>query len=236
MKVVILAGGYGSRIADHSELPKPMIPLGNFPIIVHVMKIYIRQGFKEFLIPVGYKSKIIKEYFRKNKSFFSDCNIKIIDTGRDSLTGTRLKKIKKYIKEKNFMLTYADGLSNINLKKLLLFHKKHKKVVTLTAVHPPARFGELNLLGNMVKRFEEKPQLQRGWINGGFFILKKEFLNYIPKKNVQIEREPLITATKKKQFMAYKHKSFWYCIDNRRDLKAAEKMYKEKNVPWLKTI
>ena len=174
MKVVILAGGYGSRIADHSALPKPMIPIGKYPIIVHIMKIYIKFGFKDFIIPVGYKGEIIKNYFKKNRKQFKDCNIKIVNTGINSLTGTRLKKIKKFITDDNFMLTYGDGLSDIDLNKLIKFHNKHKKVVTLTAVHPPARFGELKLTGNVVQTFEEKPQLQKSWINGGFFVLKKE--------------------------------------------------------------
>jgi len=234
MKVVILAGGYGSRIADYSELPKPMIPIGKYPIIVHIMKIYIKYGFKDFIIPIGYKGKIIQNYFRKNKKKFKNCNIKIINTGINSLTGTRLKKIKKFLTDDNFMLTYGDGLSDINLHKLVKFHKKHKKVVTLTAVHPPARFGELKLSGNVVKSFQEKPQLQDGWINGGFFVLNKKFIKYIPKKNVQIEREPLTKAAEKKQFMAYKHTSFWYCIDNRRDLKVIERMCRKGKEPWNK--
>lgn len=234
MKVVILAGGYGSRIADHSELPKPMIPIGKYPILVHIMKIYIKYGFKDFIIPVGYKGNIIKNYFKKNSKKFKNCNIKIVSTGINSLTGTRLKKIKKFLTDDNFMLTYGDGLCDINLHKLIKFHKKHNKIVTLTAVNPPARFGELMLTGNIVKKFEEKPQLQKSWINGGFFVLKKKFIDYIPKNDVQIEREPLIKAAKKKQFMAYKHSSFWYCIDNRRDLKLIEKMCRGGQEPWNK--
>ena len=232
MKVVILAGGFGSRIADHSDLPKPMIPIGRKPIIAHIMQIYIKQGFKDFILAVGYKGNIIKRYFKGNK-IFSQANIKIVDTGINSLTGRRLKKIRHLISEDNFMLTYGDGLSNINLKKLIKFHKKHKKTVTVTAVHPPARFGELELSGNRVKVFMEKPQLQKGWINGGFFILKKNFFNYIPNKNVSLERYPLGRAAKEKEFMAYKHDKFWYCIDNRRDHKIIQNLYKKGNPPWI---
>ena len=234
MKVVILAGGFGSRIADHSVLPKPMIPVGKYPIIEHIMRIYIQQGFRKFIIPVGYKGEIIKKFFKKKNKIFSGCEIQIVNTGLNSHTGTRLEKIKHLINEDNFMLTYGDGLSNINLKRLIRFHIKHKKTVTVTAVHPPARFGELEInLNNVVKSFEEKPQLQSGWINGGFFVLKKNFFDLIPKKNVMIEREPLALASKKKQFMAFKHENFWYCIDNRRDHKIIEKIYRKGNAPWL---
>jgi glucose-1-phosphate cytidylyltransferase len=234
MKVVILAGGFGSRIADHSVLPKPMIPVGKYPIIEHIMRIYIQQGFKKFIIPVGYKGEIIEKFFKKNKKIFSGCEIQVIKTGLNSYTGERLKKIKHLITEENFMVTYGDGLSNIDLKKLIKFHIKHKKTVTVTAVHPPARFGELELnSNNIVKSFTEKPQLQSGWINGGFFVFKKNFFNLIPSENVMLERKPLALASRKKQFMAFKHESFWYCIDNRRDHEIIQKIYRKGNAPWL---
>ena len=231
MKVVILAGGFGTRIADHSNLPKPMISINGKPIISHILEIFISQGFTDFLIAVGYKGHIIKKYFKQN---FIEYNIKVVDTGLKTLTGNRLKKLKNYLNEDNFMLTYGDGLCNINLKKLLKFHRSHKKLVTVTAVHPPARFGELLLKRTNVINFEEKPQLQKGWINGGFFIFKKEFLDLIPKKQVMLEREPLKVAVKKKQFMAFKHKFFWHCMDNRRDHSNLEKLCKLKKLPWLK--
>ena len=231
MKVVILAGGFGTRIAEHSDLPKPMISINGKPIISHILEIFISQGFTDFLIAVGYKGHIIKKYFKQN---FLEYNIKVVETGLNTLTGNRLKKLKNYLNEDNFMLTYGDGLCNINLKKLLKFHKSHKKLVTVTAVHPPARFGELLLKGTNVINFEEKPQLQKGWINGGFFIFKKEFLELIPKKQVMLEREPLKIAVKKKQFMAFKHKFFWHCMDNRRDRSNLEKLCKLKKLPWLK--
>ena len=231
MKVVILAGGFGTRIADYSDLPKPMISINGKPIISHILEIFISQGFTDFLIAVGYKGHIIKKYFKQN---FIEYNIKVVETGLNTLTGNRLKKLKNYLNEDNFMLTYGDGLCNINLKKLLKFHRSHKKLVTVTAVHPPARFGELLLKRTNVINFEEKPQLQKGWINGGFFIFKKEFLDLIPKKQVMLEREPLKIAVKKKQFMAFKHKFFWHCMDNRRDHSNLEKLCKLKKLPWLK--
>ena len=194
MKVVILAGGLGTRISDHSDLPKPMISINGIPIIAHILKIFINQGFNEFIIAVGYKGNIIKKYFEKN---FLQNNIQVVDTGLKTLTGNRLKKLKGFLPEENFMLTYGDGLCNVDLKKLSKFHLNHQKLVTVTAVHPPARFGELVLKKNNVINFEEKPQLQKGWINGGFFVFKKEFLDLIPKKQVMLEREPLKIVVKK---------------------------------------
>ena len=233
MIVVILAGGFGTRIADHSELPKPMIPIGGRPIISHILDIYSLQGYKEFIIAAGYKREVIKNYFKKNKKKFSNMNIQVVDTGLKTFTGNRLKKLKKFIKGENFMLTYGDGLCNIDLNKLVKFHLNHNKMATITAVHPPARFGELVLDGNSVKTFKEKPQLQKGWINGGFFVFKKKFLNLIPNKTVMLEREPLSKIIKAQEFMAYKHNNFWYCMDNRRDHSNLEKMCKFKKVPWL---
>jgi|TARA_B100001964_G_scaffold226361_1_gene275196 glucose-1-phosphate cytidylyltransferase len=233
MIVVILAGGFGTRIADHSELPKPMIPIGGRPIISHILDIYSLQGYKEFIIAAGYKGEVIKNYFKKNKKKFSNMNIQVVDTGLKTFTGNRLKKLKKFIKGENFMLTYGDGLCNIDLNKLVKFHLNHNKMATITAVHPPARFGELVLDGNSVKTFKEKPQLQKGWINGGFFVFKKKFLNLIPNKTVMLEREPLSKIIKAQEFMAYKHNNFWYCMDNRRDYFNLEKMCKFKKVPWL---
>ena len=233
MKVVILAGGLGTRISEYTKtIPKPMIKIFGKPILHRIIDHYISYGHKEFYIALGYKGNVIKEYFRKKK-FNKEISINLIETGKNTMTGGRLKRLKKYLDD-TFLLTYGDGLSDINLHKLVKFHKKHKKVVTLTAVHPPARFGELKLSGNVVKSFQEKPQLQDGWINGGFFVLNKKFIKYIPKKNVQIEREPLTKAAEKKQFMAYKHTSFWYCIDNRRDLKVIERMCRKGKEPWNK--
>ena len=176
MKVVILAGGKGTRISEYTKiLPKPMIKIGTKPILEHIINYYIKFGFKDFIIASGYKHSIIKDYFKK-KNFSAKINV--IDTGVETLTGSRLKKLSNELNE-TFMLTYGDGLSNLNLKKLLRFHKSNKKLITLTAVHPPARFGELSIVKDIVTNFEEKPQLQKGWINGGFFVVEPEFLKLI---------------------------------------------------------
>ena len=231
MKVVILAGGKGTRVSEYTRLiPKPMVPIGSKPILEHIIKYYMKFGFKEFIIASGYKHSIIENYFKNKKNF---AKIKVINTGVETLTGSRLKKLANELKE-TFMLTYGDGLSNINLKKLLNFHKKSKKKITLTAVHPPARFGELSISRGTVTKFEEKPQLQKGWINGGFFVIEPEFLKFIENKNVMLERSPLTKAVKTKNLAAYKHKGFWFCMDTLRDKKVLDAMIKNKKSPWLK--
>lgn len=230
MKVVILAGGKGTRISEYtSSIPKPMVPIGSKPILEHIINYYIKYGFKDFIIAAGYKYKIIKNYFRNKKI---SAKINVINTGIETLTGSRLKKLKNRLKD-TFMLTYGDGLSNINLKKLLNFHKKNKKKITLTAVHPPARFGELSMTKNLVTRFEEKPQLKKGWINGGFFVVEPEFLKLIGNKNVMLEKSPITKAVKTKNLVAYKHYGFWFCMDTLRDKKVLEKMVKNNKCPWL---
>ena len=231
MKVVILAGGKGTRVSEYTRLiPKPMVPIGSKPILEHIIKYYMKFGFKEFIIASGYKHSIIENYFKNKKNF---AKIKVINTGVETLTGSRLKKLANELKE-FFMLTYGDGLTNINLKKLLNFHKKSKKKITLTAVHPPARFGELSISRGTVTKFEEKPQLQKGWINGGFFVIEPEFLKFIENKNVMLERSPLTKAVKTKNLAAYKHKGFWFCMDTLRDKKVLDTMIKNKKSPWLK--
>ena len=231
MKVVILAGGKGTRISEYTKvLPKPMIKVGSKPILEHIINYYIKFGFKDFIIASGYKHAVIREYFKKKK--FS-AKINVINTGVETLTGSRLKKLSSKLNER-FMLTYGDGLSNINLKKLLNFHIKRKKKITLTAVHPPARFGELSIAKDLVTDFEEKPQLQRGWINGGFFVVEPEFLKLIGNKNVMLERAPLKNAVKTKNLAAYQHKGFWFCMDTLRDKKVLDSLVKNKKSPWLK--
>ena len=231
MKVVILAGGKGTRISEYTKvLPKPMIKVGSKPILEHIINYYIKFGFKDFIIASGYKHTIIKEYFKK-KNFSAKINV--IDTGVETLTGSRLKKLSSELNER-FMLTYGDGLSNINLKQLLNFHIKRKKIITLSAVHPPARFGELSIVRDIVSDFEEKPQLQRGWINGGFFVVEPEFLKLIGNKNVMLERSPLKNAVKTKNLAAYQHKGFWFCMDTLRDKKVLDSLVKNKKSPWLK--
>jgi glucose-1-phosphate cytidylyltransferase len=224
MKVVILAGGFGTRISEYTKIiPKPMIAINKKPILVHIMEHYVKFGFNEFYIALGYKGHIIKKYF-KNKKFQWD--VKLINTGLKTMTGGRLKRLKKFLKKETFFLTYGDGVSNVNLQKLLLFHKKNKKLVTLTAVRPPARFGAIKLSGNKVKVFKEKDIMDEGWINGGFFVMEPKFLDYIKNDNTFLEKEPLEKASKKKQLFAFKHEGFWQCMDTKRDKDKLEKILK----------
>ena len=230
MKVILLAGGLGTRLSEYTEtIPKPMIDIGGKPMLLHIMKHYAKYGYKDFYIALGYKGEIIKKFF--NKKFF-DWNINLIETGKNTMTGGRLKRLKKYIGEETFMMTYGDGLSNINLKKLLKFHKKNKKLVTLTAVRPPGRFGALKLNGKRVSYFKEKSRLDEGWINGGFFVMEPEFIKFIKNDNTFLEREPLERVTKKRQLMAFRHTGFWKCMDTKRDRDELEDIFL-KNASWL---
>ena len=216
MKVVILAGGLGTRISEYTKtIPKPMIKVCNKPLIYFIMKHYANCGFKDFYIALGYKGHIIKKYFEK-KNF--GWNINLIDTGQKTMTGGRLKRLKKHLGDKPFMLTYGDGISNVNIKKLINFHKKNKKLVTLTAARPPARFGVIKILGSKVKYFKEKSKLDEGWINGGFFVMQPQFLDYIKNDQTFLEREPMELLTKKNQLVAFKHYDFWQCMDTKRDM------------------
>ena len=226
MKVVILAGGLGTRISEYTKsIPKPMIKIQNKPIIFHIMKIYADHGFKDFLVALGYKGNVIKKYF-KNKNY--GWNIKLVDTGKHTMTGGRLKRLKKYLKKETFMMTYGDGISDINLNKLLSFHKKNKSLITLTAVRPTARFGALKLKGKHVKYFKEKSKMDQGWINGGFFVIEPNFIDYIKNDKTFLEREPLEKATKNKKLLAYKHNGNWQCMDTKRDKEILEELFKKK--------
>ena len=226
MKVVLLAGGFGTRLSEYTKtIPKPMICIGDKPLLFHIMKLYAKYGFKDFYIALGYKGEIIKKFF--DKKFF-DWNINLIETGRNTMTGGRLKRLKKYIGNETFMMTYGDGLSSINLKKLLKFHKKNKKLMTLAAVRPPARFGVIKFKGQHVSYFKEKSKLDEGWINGGFFVIEPEFLKYIKNDNTYLEREPLETVAKKGQLTAFKHNGFWQCVDTKRDIDKLNKTLSTK--------
>ena len=230
MKVILLAGGLGTRLSEYTKtIPKPMIDIGGKPMLFHIMKHYAKYGYKDFYIALGYRGEIIKKFFNKN---FFDWNINLIETGKNTMTGGRLKRLKKYIGEETFMMTYGDGLSNINLKKLLKFHKKNKKLVTLTAVRPPGRFGALKLDGKRVSYFKEKSRLDEGWINGGFFVMEPEFIKFIKNDNTFLEREPLERVTKKRQLMAFRHTGFWKCMDTKRDRDELEDIFL-KNASWL---
>jgi glucose-1-phosphate cytidylyltransferase len=233
MKAVILCGGKGTRIAEEtSVIPKPMVKIGDKPILWHIMKSFSSFGIDDFILAAGYKGQVIKDNIKTFKEFGK---VEILDTGENTMTGGRILRTKKFLaKEEKFMMTYGDGLSDINLKKLLSFHNSHKKIATVTAVHPPVRFGELNLKNDIVETFEEKPQAKAGWINGGFFILNNKIFDYIKNDNTIFEREPLVTLCKEQQLMAYKHEKFWHCMDTLRDKIVLNKMFNNKNTPWLK--
>jgi glucose-1-phosphate cytidylyltransferase len=238
MKVIILAGGLGTRLGDYTHLiPKPMVKIGPYPIIVHIIKHYINHGLNDFILATGYKSHIFKKYFKNFKkagvSFDAKilnqkCKINILDTGQNTLTGGRLKRVSKYLKKnEKFMFTYGDGISNVNIKKLLNFHNKEKKLITVTAVRPPARFGEIIIKKNIVSNFKEKPQTSDSWINGGFFVADSSFLNFIRGDREILEKWPLELAAKKKQLSAYKHFGFWKCMDVKRDREELQQIYKK---------
>ena len=227
MKVVILAGGLGTRISEFTKLiPKPMIEVCKKPLIYFIMKHYANHGFKDFYIALGYKGHVIKKYFKNNNFGW---NINLIDTGQKTMTGGRLKRLKKFLRNEPFMLTYGDGLSNVDIKKLLKFHIKNKKLVTLTAARPPTRFGAIKITGNKVKYFKEKAKLDEGWINGGFFVMQPEFLNYIKNDQTFLEREPMEMLTKKNQLIAFKHYNFWQCMDTKRDRDNLNIILKKRN-------
>jgi len=231
MKIVILCGGKGTRLSEETtKIPKPMVIIGNKPILIHIMNFYKFYGFNDFILAAGYKQNIIRNYFKKNKSFNT---VKIVNTGQNTLTGGRLLRLKKYFnKNENFMLTYGDGITNLNLKKLIKLHKKNNKIATMTAVKPPVRFGELKIKNNLVKQFKEKPQSSAGWINGGFFCMNYKIFKYL-KDDTMLERETLEKLVKLKQLAAYKYYGFWQCMDTLRDKILLNKILKKKKELWL---
>jgi glucose-1-phosphate cytidylyltransferase len=236
MKLVILAGGFGTRIAEETDfIPKPMVLIGNRPILWHIIKYYSVFNFSEFIICGGYKIGIIKNYFKnlkKNSNTIENYwKVKVINTGKNSNTGERLKRIKKYVGEV-FCLTYGDGLSNVNIDKLISFHKKNQGVVTLTAVKPESRFGKLFFKGNKVSKFIEKDHTKESWVNGGFFVCKKEIFKYLNKNNIILESEVLSLLAKKNKLIAYKHNDFWYCMDTLRDKRYLNNIWLSKKAPW----
>ena len=252
MKVILLAGGYGTRLADYSSvIPKPMVTIGNKPILWRIMNHYAEYGHHDFYVALGYKSEVIKEYFLNYYTLNNDFSVNLAsgdieinqvnklnwrvtlaDTGLNTMTGGRLKKMKKYIGGDTFLLSYGDGISDVNIDKLLKFHKSHGKLITVTAVHPSARFGELVLDdNNIVRKFEEKPQTQKGWINGGFFVIEPDFLDLIDNEDTILEKEPLERASLSGQLMAFKHEGFWRCMDTKRDRDSLQKLWKRGELP-----
>ena len=233
MKTVILAGGLGTRLAEYTDrIPKPMVQLGTKPILSHIMNFYQSYGHDDFIIAAGYKKEIINEYYKDSKEFK---NLKIVDTGKDTMTGGRLLRLKSYFnKNEDFFMTYGDGLCAINLDDLKKFHKNHKKVATVTAVHPPVRFGELEIIGDDVVEFEEKPQAKAGWINGGYFTLNYKVFDYIKNDKTLFEKEPMKNLLNNKNLKAYKYEGFWKCMDTLRDKIDIEKILIDKGEIWKK--
>ncbi len=238
MKTIILAGGKGTRISEYTKtIPKPMIKIGNKPILIHIIEHYSKYGHKDFFIALGHKSQVVKNYFKKFKKLDEAFNYKTKNfnvsitlsyTGENTLTGGRIKRMAKFInKNEDFMFTYGDGVSNVNIKKLVQFYKNSKKLITVTAVRPPARFGEITIKNNRVNTFKEKPQVTTGWINGGFFISNYNFFKLIKNDKTILEKEPLEKASKNNQLYAFKHKGFWKCMDTLRDKEVLEKIYKK---------
>lgn len=252
MKVIILAGGFGTRISEFTGLiPKPMIQIGGKPILWHIMNTYANFGHKDFYVALGYKSEVVKEYFYNYRALNSDFTVDLgngqirshendkvdwkvtlVDTGEKTMTGGRVKRLKNFIGEETCLLTYGDGLSNIDIDELLKFHKNHGKLVTVTAVRPSARFGELDIEGNKVQSFQEKPQLKQGWINGGYFVIEPAFFDFIKNDETLLEREPLEAASAIGELMAYTHDGFWQCMDTKRDFDLLESMWLEDKAPW----
>jgi|TARA_B110000438_G_scaffold22267_2_gene20156 glucose-1-phosphate cytidylyltransferase len=233
MKVIILAGGLGTRLAEYTHsIPKPMVEIGGEPILSHILRIFKSYSFNEFIIAAGYKKEVIVDYYKNSNEFK---NLKIIDTGEDTMTGGRILRLKHLIKEgENFFMTYGDGLCNVNLNELKKFHLKNNKIATVTAVHPPVRFGELEIEDIKVKKFEEKSQAKAGWINGGFFLLNYQIFNFIKNDNTLFEREPMEKLTQKKNLLAFKHEGFWKCMDNLRDKIILDELCKNNNLLWKK--
>ena len=230
MKAVILAGGYGTRISEESYLkPKPMIEIGGKPILWHILKTYSKYDVNEFVICCGYKGEQIKEYFTKLDS--TSWDIQLVDTGLDTLTGGRLKRIQDHIDD-TFCVTYGDGLSDIDISRLISFHKEKKILATLTAIHPPERFGVLNLSGDYVTEFHEKHSGMDSWINGGFFVFEPEIFDYLQDDSTILEKTPLETLAKEKKLAAFKHNGFWYPMDTQRDKKHLENLWSSNNAPW----
>jgi glucose-1-phosphate cytidylyltransferase len=252
MKVAILAGGLGSRLSEETEIrPKPMVEIGGYPILWHIMRHYAHYGFKEFVIALGYKGDYIKKYFADYCSLGGDLlvdfstrqiethgdanlgwTVNLVETGIPTNTGGRIKRLERHLGDGTFMLTWGDGVSNIDLNKLITFHRAHGKLATLTAVRPPARYGHLELDGGKIIRFSEKPQASEGWINGAFFVLEPKVFEYIENDSIQFEKEPLENLARDGQLMAFRHESFWQCMDTIREKHILQTLWDSGRAPW----
>ena len=253
MKVVILCGGRGARLAEETELrPKPMVEIGGLPILWHIMKIYEHHGFKDFLLSLGYKGEIIKDYFMNYYHRTSDITVKLatgqtncsngggedwtvrmIDTGQQTMTGGRLHRLEPLLRpQETFMLTYGDGVTDVDINALLKFHQQHGKLATVTAVRPPARFGTMQFDGELVTHFHEKPQTGEGWINGGFFVFEPEIFDYLHGDDTVLEGDPLENLAGDRQLMAFRHTGFWQCMDTVRDRNFLNHEWARGNAPW----
>jgi len=253
MKVGILAGGHGTRLAEETEIkPKPMVEIGGRPILWHIMMHYSCFGYRDFVVALGYKGEVIKRYMVDYCSLNSnltvnlkagrvdlhdtegiqDWTIQLIDTGLNTMTGGRIKRLQPYIGDETFMLTWGDGVSTVDLNRLLAFHRNHGRLATMTAVRPPARYGHLEFDGNRIREFTEKPQTAEGWINGAFFVIEPQVFDYIDGDDTQFEKEPLERLAADGELMAYKHDGFWQCMDTRRDKFVLEKLWDSGEAPW----
>jgi len=252
VKTILLAGGYGTRLSEYTEsIPKPMVNIGGKPILWHIMKTYAYFGHKDFYVALGFKSDVIKEYFLRyhtlNADFTVDLGdgtvtphqideidwkVTLVETGLQSMTGGRVKRMRNYIGNETCLLTYGDGLSNIDINELITFHMSHGKMVTVTAVHPGARFGELEIKGEKVTSFQEKPQTGQDWINGGYFVIEPNFFDLIDDDHTILEREPLERASKMGELIAFRHNDFWHCMDTKRDRDNLEEFWRTGKAPW----
>jgi glucose-1-phosphate cytidylyltransferase len=252
MKVAILAGGLGTRLSEETSVkPKPMVEIGGKPILWHIMKCYASYGFNEFVVALGYKGEIIKDYFLTYNYHSSGLivdtetggvstqnvqsekwKIHLVDTGLNTTTGGRVKRLANYIGNERFFLTYGDGVCDVNIQGLLKFHKEHGKIATVTAVHPASRFGELGFDGNFVTHFAEKPQVAEGWINGGFFVLEPAIASYMDDETFSWESKPMERLAHERQLIGYKHEGFWQCMDTLREVRYLEMLWDEERAPW----
>lgn len=252
MKVVLLAGGFGTRLSEYTDIiPKPMVTVGGRPILWHIMRTYAHFGHKDFYLALGYKAELVKEYFLHYRSLNADFTVDLatgavsphqtddadwrvtlVHTGLESMTGGRVKRLQSFIGNEPFMLTYGDGVADIDVDALLKFHRSHGKMVTVTAVHPGARFGELMIESDQVRSFQEKPQMGQGWINGGYFVIQPKFFDLIVGDATILEREPLELAARMGELMAYRHEGFWQCMDTKRDRDSLEELWQSGKATW----